>query len=268
MHVEHHGLAGQLLGVVLLGEGDVDVHVRADLSAHQLILEAGDEGTGAQDQVVVLGGATLELLLAQEAGVVDVDLVVQLGGAVGDLDPAGGAVAGALDLGLHVVLGDLVNGLDDAQVLVRTQGHVGTHEHLDGELELLAAADLLDIQLGTVNHVHIVLGQGSLIDLGEDRVEGILIENALAVVGLDDLHRSLASAEAGNIDLLDHLLIGLLDALFKLLGLDGKVQLDLIGRQFFESAGHWNSPPALINSLTVSIFCSLAHVFPFCKKRV
>lgn len=98
-----------------------------------------------------------ELILAEEAGVVDVHLIVELRGAALDLDPAGSAIARALDVGHDVVVGHFVDGLDDAQILVRAQLHVGADEHFDGELELLAAADLLNVQLGTVDDVDLVL---------------------------------------------------------------------------------------------------------------
>ena len=53
-------LASQLLSLVLLGELDVDVKLLTGLVADDLLLEAGDEGTAAQHQRVVLSLAAVE----------------------------------------------------------------------------------------------------------------------------------------------------------------------------------------------------------------
>ena len=72
-------LAGQLLSLVLLGELDVDVELLAGLVADDLLLEAGDEGAGAQHQRVVLSLAALESNTVNEALKVDVNGVAVLG---------------------------------------------------------------------------------------------------------------------------------------------------------------------------------------------
>ena len=153
--------------MVLLGEGDVDVHLVADLGADKLVLKAGDEAARAEHEVVPRGGAAVELHVAQIAGVVDVDLIVELRGAVGDLDIAGGALAGALDFGADVVVGDLGGLFLDAEVLVRAELDVGADEHLDGELQLLTATDLLHVQLGAVDGLDAVLLEGGAVDFGK-----------------------------------------------------------------------------------------------------
>ena len=52
LDLKDHVLAGQL-GHIVLGEGDVQVLLLAGLHAHHLLLEAGDEGAGAQFQAVI-----------------------------------------------------------------------------------------------------------------------------------------------------------------------------------------------------------------------
>ena len=83
-----------------------------------------------------------------------------------------------------------------------------------------------------------MLGQRGLINLGEENLESVLVENARAVVILDDLHGCLALAEAGDSDVLYVLLIGLADGLVELGGVHGEAKLDLVGRELFESSSH------------------------------
>ena len=82
---------------------------------------------------MVLGGAALKLLALAEAGVVDVQLVVQLGGAVLHVGEPGHPLPGPLQLGVHVVLGDVHALLLHGQALVLAQGHLGAHVDGGGE---------------------------------------------------------------------------------------------------------------------------------------
>ena len=224
--------------MIVLREGDVYVLLLADLHAHDLIFKAGDEGAGAKHQFVALRGAALKGHAVEQSLIVDVGLIVQFGFAVGDFDIAGGAVAGALDVGHHVVIGDFLDLLLDAEVGVLAKLHVRAHEHFHGELEFLTLLDLLHVQFGAVDGLDVVFFQRGAVDVREDDVKGILVEHAGAVVVLDDLHRSLAAAETGNVELLDVLLIRLVDALVKLFAFYDKAQLHLVGREFFKRGRH------------------------------
>ena len=108
LDLEGSVLAGQLLSLVLLGELDVDVELLAGLVADDLLLEAGDEGAGAQHQRVVLGLAALESDAINEALEVDVNGVTVLGSTLTGQQTAI-AVLHALDLGVNI---SLVNSLD------------------------------------------------------------------------------------------------------------------------------------------------------------
>ena len=67
LHLEGGGFALQLLGVVIFGEGDVDVELIADVVADDLLLKAGDELAGADGQAEVLALAAVKRHAVQEA---------------------------------------------------------------------------------------------------------------------------------------------------------------------------------------------------------
>ena len=224
--------------MIVFREGDVQVLLLADLHAHDLILKAGDKGAGAEHQFVALRGAALKGHAVEQALIVDVGLIVQLCFAVGDFDIAGGAVAGALDVGHHVVVGDFLDLLLDAEVGVLAELHVRAHENFDGEFEVLALFDLLHVQFGAVNGLDVVLLERGAVDVRENNIESVLVEHTGAIVVLDDLHRGLAAAEAGDIELLDIPLIRLADALVKFVTFYDEAQLYLVGRKFFKRGSH------------------------------
>ena len=101
-------LASQLLSLVLLGELDVDVELLAGSVANDLLLEAGDEGTAAQHQRVVLSLAAVESNAIDKALEVDIHSVTVLGSALTGQQTAV-AVLHALDLSVNI---GLVNSLD------------------------------------------------------------------------------------------------------------------------------------------------------------
>ena len=101
-------LASQLLSLILLGELDVDVKLLTGLVANDLLLEAGDEGTAAQHQRVVLSLAAVEGNAIDKALEVDINGVTVLGSALTGQQTAV-AVLHALDLSVNI---GLVNSLD------------------------------------------------------------------------------------------------------------------------------------------------------------
>ena len=101
-------LASQFLSLVLLGELDVDVKLLTGLVANDLLLEAGDEGTAAQHQRVVLSLAAVESNPIDKALEVDIHSVTVLGSALTGQQTAI-AVLHALDLSVNI---GLVNSLD------------------------------------------------------------------------------------------------------------------------------------------------------------
>ena len=108
LDLESGVLASQLLSLVLLGELDVDVKLLTGLVADDLLLEAGDEGTAAQHQRVVLSLAAVESNAIDKALEVDIHSVTVLGSALTGQQTAV-AVLHALDLSVNI---GLVNSLD------------------------------------------------------------------------------------------------------------------------------------------------------------
>ena len=209
--MEDGGLAGQFLGLVGIGEGDVQVLFFADGHADHLILKTGDEGAAADDQGLVFGGAALKGDAVHGAGIVQVDGVAVLHGAVRHVLHGGGFVHVALDALVNVLRGDLVQILDGLEALVFAQLHVRLHIHQDGEFQVLADAHLVHlVDLGTVHHGQVVFFHRLLIHVRENDVQSVFIKNAVPVHLFDDLAGSVALAEAGHLDAAAHFEICLL----------------------------------------------------------
>ena len=201
MALEHRGLALQLLGMVILGEGDVDLRILAGGGADELDLKAGDEGVGADLQAVLLILAALEGHAVDEALVIQHHGIPELGGAVSGLD-GGVAVAELIDLHIHlggVDLGLLPHG---GQALILTQLHLGIEHGVD-----IQGEGLILLHLGVLNgraghDLQFLFLHGEIIGLGSQVVDGLLMEHALPVHGFHDLAGRLALAEAGDLDAL------------------------------------------------------------------
>ena len=71
LDLEHHRLAGQILCMVAVGEGDKDLELLACLVAQNALLKAGDHAAAAQLNGLILCGAALEGLALQQALVID-----------------------------------------------------------------------------------------------------------------------------------------------------------------------------------------------------
>ena len=133
---EDRVLAGQLLGLVVLGEGDLDLALFARFGAGQLLLEALDQLAAAELQQVVGGLAALEGLAVAQALEVDQQHVAVGGGALDRLE-LGEALADALDLAVDDLVGRLGLGLADLEALVLAE--LGRRPHADLEFEARAA---------------------------------------------------------------------------------------------------------------------------------
>ena len=201
MALEHGGLALQLLGVVILGEGDVDFRVLAGGGADELDLKAGDEGVGADLQTVLLVLAALEGHAVDEAFIVQHHGIPELGGALGGLD-GGVAVAELVDLHIHlggVHLGFLPHG---GQALVLAQLHLGIEHAVDIQGEGLVLLHL-GVLNGRAGHdLQFLFLHGEIIGLGSQIIDGLLMEHAFSVHGFHDLPGGLALAETGDLDAL------------------------------------------------------------------
>ena len=217
LDLEDHGFAGQIFHIGL-GEGDVQILFLADLHAGHLLLKAGNEGVGAQLQLVTLGLAAVKALAVEEAVKVDVDRVAHLGGAVLHGDLAGVLLAGLLQLLGHFLvagLGDVLGGL---QALVLAQGDLGVQGDGEGVAHGALFGDFHVLDGGLTDDAELTLGDALLEGLGGQLVHGVLVENLAAVHVLHDGAGSMALAEAGNIDAALVLQVGAVDGGLKLGG--------------------------------------------------
>ena len=242
LDLEHDRSTGQLSGSIILGEGDIDVLLLAGGSAHQLILEAGDEGTGTQLQGILLGLAALESDAVLEALKVDDNGVAILGRTLhGDLTGSAG------DQGLHLVVnvlgsdGHLSLGGLNALVLAQHGHRTQTDGSLEGKAIL---AQLLHIDRGITHHVQTGLLDGLGQHNGIQVVDGILIEHVSAIHLLHQLAGGVALAEARQRDHTFILAINLFDSSVELLSahLDGQ-NSSVLFFLFHILQIHWFLPP-------------------------
>ncbi len=79
LDVEHDGLAAEIVAVVFR-ESNVKIALLAGGNADELALKAGNEGVGAENEILVLRRAAVERDAVEHAGVVDVHGVAVLRG--------------------------------------------------------------------------------------------------------------------------------------------------------------------------------------------
>ena len=232
-------LAGQLLGLVLLREGDVDVELLAGGMADDLILEAGDEGVAAQHQRIMLRLAALKGNAVHKALEVDIDGIAVLGSALTGQQTAV-AVLHAGQLGVHGAVLDSMDLFGDAQTGIVAQGDL----RLDGDLDLEGSAVGLvhrdDFRLRGADDLDAGCLDSGLVLGREQIVDSVIVEDLGAVQLLDHVARSLAAAEAGHVVLFALALERRAHSVLKGLGINRKLKLD---HAFFElftrNQVHW-----------------------------
>ena len=191
-----------------------------------LLLEAGDEGAGAELERVVLALAAVELLIVNIAVKVDLYGVAHLCRAVGNVDKTCVSFSYALDLGVYHLVGDGGDDLICLDALVVLDLDLGLYEC--GSLELnVAVAYRDDLELGAADELGTGLLSCILVSLGQQVIDGILIEYALAIHLFDDAAGSLALTEAGNRHASGSLLEYLAELGIKLCLVDRKFDLNL-----------------------------------------
>ena len=223
--MEDHGSAGQFLGVVVLGEAEIEVLLLAGRSADKLLLKAGDEAVAAEPQLVALGGAALKGHAVLLAFVVDDHRVAFRGGTLHG-DDAGNLFGLLVQLGLDLFVGDGDGGLGGLQALVLAQLDLGIELYLDGQLQGLVLADVHIGNRGLTHGLPALVGDGFLVHVGEDLFHRVAVKYSRAVEVLDHLPGGLALAEAGNGDVLAVLQVGLGNAGLE----DFLLDLDLDGQ--------------------------------------
>ena len=229
--------------MVGLGEGQLDVLHIAGSHAHNAILEAGDEGVGAQLQAVVLCGAACEGNVVLQADVVDDSGVAQLSCTIHS-HQLGSTVHVHLQFLVHSFLGDSGQDLVCFQALVLLQSDFGTNGNgcLEGEALLAQGQDL---DLGGSHVVQALLSDGCVASLGVDQLQCLFVEDACAVHALDDLTGSLALTETGDVDAAAVLHVNLVQASLKLLSGNFHNEFDFVLFLVFNNAldSHVDFPP-------------------------
>ena len=181
-------LAGQILGVVVGREGDVQVELVACLVAQDALLKAGDHPAAAQLDGLFFGAAAGERLAVDIAGVVHMDDVALDGRAlVGH--HLGKAGAAALDQPLHLLVGGGGDGAADLKALGLAQLQGGLQGDGGGGHKAVLLLDADQVVAGLVHRGQLAVGQGLFVQAGDvpvhQVVDGVVPEDMLAPVGLD-----------------------------------------------------------------------------------
>ena len=215
------------------GEGPALAGGQAD----EGLVEALDHAAGADAVLHALRLGVSDGLAVAGRGQVDEDDVAVGGGPVDDLEGAE-ALTQQFDALVDVGVGDL-DGLDLDRDR-REVGHVelGTHVDLGGDLRDITVVEPGQLDLRVAQRGDLVLGDGR-VGVGNGVVDGLLEHRAAAEALIDQARRHLAAAEAGQVDLLGDLPVGLVDPRLEV----GEGQFDgelHPGRvQLLDGARHW-----------------------------
>ena len=233
--IEHDLDLGLLAGAVATGQRGLEDGVLAGGQTFQGLVHAVEHGAGTDLVGQALG--VVDLLIVDGGGQGDGDEVVLLRRTLHVLE---GAEAGAeVVQSLLLVLFGGGGGLDgDLQALIVRQLDLRAHVQLGGELQrglgvAVGAGGGGDLHLGAGERRDLSLDQGRLVELVQTLVDGGLDHEAAADPLVDDARRHLALAEAGNLDLVRHGGVGLVDARLEVLEGDLHVQLDPGGAEVF-----------------------------------
>ena len=103
---------------------------------------------------------------------------------------------------------------------------------------ILAGADLIQIDLGLVHRLQIIFFHSRTVCVGENDLKSVVIEDALAIKRLDHLSRSLALPETRHVNPLAQLQECLLHRFVKLLRGDREGQLRFVSGQLLVGVAH------------------------------
>ncbi len=237
------------------GDGDGDLGVLAFVvSAHERSLERGglpraqrvERLVDALDELArtdLVGDAVgrVDLFVADDGNQVDLGEVAGLGWAV-HRDERAEAAAKTVELFFDVVDADL-GGVDrDLDVVVVGEGDLGAHVDLDGQQqvagEVLLVGPLRDIGFGATERSQLVLFHSLAVEAVEAFVDRVLEDGGLADPLIDDGRRNLALAEAGDVDLLGDVPVGVGDAGLQFLRRHRDGELRACGAELFDRGLH------------------------------
>ena len=257
-HGELRLLAGELLRVVVLGEGDVEGLLGAGRQPEELLFEPRDEVAAADLVHLVLALRALDKLAVTAAGHVHEHEVAVLDGAVLDRLQARKPLLQHRQLRRDLLVGDLHLALGDLEALVLAEGRHGHGLDLEREAVVLGLVQRADLQVRGADGVlpETGLAEGLVAPLRDGVLEGLAADEVCADVLDHEVDRHAALAEPRELHLVADLghsaVVGLLHGL----GRDFDAELDLVLACGVDLRLHcrfsvcrWNGPPATLRGL-------------------
>ena len=192
----------------------------------------------ADGQGLALGSAAGKGNAVHGTGIVQVHCVAFLHGTVFHIDRAAGLFTVFLNAGVNHFVRQFLQICLNGQSLVVAQRNVGTHKHFQVELQILAGADLIQVNLGLIHGFQIKFLNSRTVSVRENDLKSVIIENALAVQSLDHLARGLSFPESRYVDPLAQLQKSLRHRFIKLFRGNGKGQFRFVAGQFLVGVAH------------------------------
>ena len=149
---EARGLARDLLDLIVLGEGQIELGPGTRAQAGQSILEILEHGTLAQHHIDVFALATGKILAVD--GPLEVDAhPIALGGRTLHFAPGRSLLAQVLEHVVHILLGDLCGRPFDRDVLESGRIELGHHLEGGGILQILPVFQCLGLDFRAAQRI-------------------------------------------------------------------------------------------------------------------
>ena len=252
--------------MILLGEGNVYVALFADALTDQLILEAVDEAVGTDDKRMILALASGKCHTVAESFVIDYSGVAVLYGAILDVNLAGVLLLRLLKLFLNLLIGNGNLNLVNRYTLVLAERNFRLFGYGSGKYEILALADLGNVNLGTGYDLDAAVLCSLVISLRNQDIGSILIKHRLSVHLGNDGIRCLTFPETLNVQFVLILLKCLLAGFLKIGSSAGNRQLYHVLAQIFNLITHYGNPPCS-NSRVIIIAQAPYKIQPYFSLR-
>ena len=220
LHGERGVLARELLGRVVVREGELDGALLARGRARELLLEAGDQPAGAELHDLPAALAALEGRPVDRPDVVH-DHEVAVARLAFDGLERRERLADALELGLDLLVVDLRLAASHLDALVVAELRRRHHADLDRERERGALLrQVVEIHLRVAHRLDAGVGERLLVPARQPAADGLVEHRLAAHLPQHDLRRHLAAAEAGHAHLAPQLGRGRLQLALERLGRD------------------------------------------------
>ena len=236
--MEYGVFALQFFRVVFVGEPNLQVLFLSGHHTDHLLFKAGNKLMAADRQGLPAGCAAGKCDTVHGAGVIQVYRVPFLHCAVFHVDGPAGLLLVLGNPGIHHGIRQLLQVRFDLQALVVAQGHVGADKHFQVELQVLAAADFIQIDLGLAHRLQVVFVNSRTVRVREKQFKRVIKENALSIQPFDNLPGSLSLPESGHVDPLAQLQESLQQRFVKPLGRNGERQFRFVSGYLLVGVAH------------------------------